>query len=82
VVLEAGVDGVQEGIDQVVQQGVLGSVVVVDGGLGDAQGAGQVGDRGAGKPAHAEPGQGQAGDAAVHPFVHAGHSLRSLTTGQ
>jgi len=44
VVLDAGVDGVQEGIDEVVQQLVLGSVVVVDGGLGDAQSAGQVGD--------------------------------------
>jgi uncharacterized membrane protein YphA (DoxX/SURF4 family) len=53
VVLEAGVDGVQEGIDQAVQQGVLGAVVVVDGGLGHAQGTGQVGDGGADKPAHA-----------------------------
>jgi hypothetical protein len=75
VVVDAGVDGVQEGVDQAVQQGILGAVVVVDGGLGHAQGTGQIGDGGADEPIDAEPGQGQAGDATVHPFVHAGHSF-------
>jgi hypothetical protein len=71
--LDAGVDGVQEGIDQAVQQGVLGAVVVVDGGLGHPQLPGQVRDGGADKPIDAESVEGQAGDAAVHPFFHGSH---------
>jgi hypothetical protein len=77
VVLDAGVDGVQEGIDQAVQQGVLGAVVVVDGGLGHAQGTGQIRDGGADKAAHAEAGQGEVGDAAVHSFFHGGTLSKS-----
>jgi hypothetical protein len=65
VFVDADVDGVQQGIDQPVQQRVLGAVVIVDGSLGDAEDAGKIGDRGAGKPAPPKSLQRQAGDAAV-----------------